>query len=233
MRDWTYTELKNKVVNDLDLANETEISAQEWLDYFNEAIDEAEAEIHNAGVEAEYFLDSATISLVSGTSSYALPSTIYATKIKEMVYNNGTDIFTIHRVRGQNRFTQLAEIDTFESGGSPFYQYILTNASGVGPRIRLTPAVQETAANVITLWFIRNAKQLTTGSDVLDIPEFANFIISYVKCRILQKDGDARIEVEAAALSQQRTLMVDTLAEMVPDEDNTIPPDLSHYEEHE
>jgi hypothetical protein len=231
MRDWTYTELKAKVTADLDLENEAALSATEWLGLFNEAIDEAEAEIHKLGCEDEYFLDSAFLTIVSGTAEYALPTTIYANKIRGIIYQNSNDIYPIKRVRGINRFSQVAELNVNASAAETL-QYLLTNAASTGRRIVFTPTPQFSSSSIVKVWFIRNAKQLAAGADILDIPEFANFVMSYVRFKIMKKDGDARVEIEAQELQAQRQLMIDTLTEMVPDEDNEIIPDLSHYEEH-
>ena len=43
---WTWAQVKTKIMNDLDLNEETFIRPSELLEYCNEAIDEAEAEIH-------------------------------------------------------------------------------------------------------------------------------------------------------------------------------------------
>lgn len=232
MRDWTYSELKTKVQNDLDLGNETSITDAEYLAYFNEAIDEAEAEIHKLGVEDEYFRDSAYLSLVSGTSAYAMPTNIYANKIRGIVYSSGDTIYQVRRIRGSKAFIEI-ETRNLSANASLDYKYYFTNPAGTGRRINVSPPSRETSSTVMKVWFIRNATRLTASGDVLDIPEFANFILSFVKVRLLQKEGDARVELEAEMLKAQRKLMIDTLTEMVEDDDNLVEQDSSHYEEHE
>jgi hypothetical protein len=71
MRYWTFAEIKAKVESDLGMEDEDFVSADEMLAYGNEAIDEAEAEIHT--INEDYFLTMGPISLVSGTDSYDLP----------------------------------------------------------------------------------------------------------------------------------------------------------------
>lgn len=231
MREWTGTELKEKVVNDLDLSNETSIADAEYLGYMNEAIDEAEAEIHRLGVEDEYFLEHAMLSLVSGTSAYAMPANIYANKIRGIVYANGSDIYQVKRIRGRNKFLYVAELD-YENSATAAYRYFVNNVTGTGRRINLVPAARETSALVMKVWFIRNAARISALSDTLDIPEFANFVLSHMKCRLLMKEGDPRVQLELVNLQNQRKLMIDTLTEMVPDEDSgEIDSDFSHYEE--
>ena len=130
------------------------------------------------------------------------------------------------------KFTDIADIQ-YENNTQEPYRYFFSNPAASGRRINILPTPQVTSDTIMKVWFIRNAKLLTTGADVLDIPEFANFILSYTKFQVLKKEGDPRIEIEAMELAAQRKLMVDTLTEMVPDEDNTIPADVSHYEEHQ
>jgi hypothetical protein len=45
----TYAELKSYLQKELDLEDETFITDDEFLSYFNEAVDMVEAAIHNSG----------------------------------------------------------------------------------------------------------------------------------------------------------------------------------------
>lgn len=67
----------------------------------------------------------------------------------------------------------------------------------------------------------------------IECPEFANFIMTYVKALCNAKENGGKITQEDAALiEQQRGMMVDTLTQMVQDDDDTVTQDLSHYFEH-
>lgn len=232
MRAWTYTELLAKVQTDLDLEDTGAngfIQTAEMLAYFNEAIDEAEAEILK--IHEDYFLDYDAVSLVSGTAEYSLDSTIYASKIRAIIYANGPLIYEVKRVKGQHKFLELA--DTAQGGSQDEYRYWLRNESAsTGVKMVLSPASRETSATVMTVYYIRNANRLTTGSDTLDIPEFADFVLQYVKVRCYEKEMNPNLQFAVGALEQQRKLMVDTLTNRVPDDDDEIPPDTSHYQEH-
>lgn len=112
---------------------------------------------------------------------------------------------------------------------------IVTNS---GPKIRLSPTAQETSTTNIKVWYIRNAKRVsTTASDferdatVIDIPEFSNFILSYAKMKVYQKEGNAMYPEAKAQMEEDKRTMVNTLQQMVPDNDDTVEQDLSHYEE--
>ena len=223
---FTLAEIRSKVEKDLDLEDEVFVTTTELNSYCNEAIDEAEAEIH--GLYEDYFLNKATITLVQGTSDYALPSDIYAHKIRRIIYQNGATIYPIERMKDWKKFEQKAITDFYP--GTAWYSYLILNAVAGSPKLSLVPTAQESGAYV-TVWYIRNAARLTNDSDICDIPEFVNFIYQYMKVRVYEKEMNPNTQGAIAVLQQQRELMQGTLATMVPDADNNIEMDLSSYEE--
>ena len=66
---------------------------------------------------------------------------------------------------------------------------------------------------------------------LMDIPEFATFVMQWVKCRCMEKEGDPRLAGAIDILAQQKKQMVDTLTEGIVDDDNEIQPDYTHYQE--
>lgn len=232
MKTWLYSEVAAKIKKDLDLEDEGSsqfIQDQELMDYCNEAIDDAEAEIHK--LHEDYFLTSDNITLVSGQSDYGAPSDIYGHKIRGLVYVNGQKIYPIRRLRFSNQFTEIASILANSSGQD--YQWLLVNASAaIGPKVRFVPTPAESGAYV-RIWYIRNANRITANSNPLDIPEFINFIFQWMRVRCLEKEGTEKmLALAVAALQQQRKQMIDTLTQMIPDNDDTIEADFSHYREH-
>jgi hypothetical protein len=223
---YTWAQIKTKVKQDLDLEDEVFVTDTELMDYCNEAIDEAEAEIHT--LYEDYFLNKSAITLVQGTSDYALPSDIYAHKIRRIIYQNGATIYTIDRLKDWKKFEQKAVTDYYP--GTNCYSYLILNAAAGTPKISLVPTAQESGAYV-TMWYIRNATRMTADASICDIPEFINFIFQYIKVRVYQKEMNPNAQTAVAILQQQRELMQSTLGTMVPDADNTIEMDLSHYEE--
>lgn len=155
MRLWTYGEIRKKIERDLDLEDETFISADELAGYCNEGIDSAEAEIMK--LNEDYFLKSKLYDLTVGQSTLVLPTDIYAQKIRALIYNNGGDlIYALKRIRGANKFSDLAEIQVWTQAN--WLSYIVQNQSaGEQNTILLAPSAQVTASNVLTLWYIRNA----------------------------------------------------------------------------
>jgi hypothetical protein len=221
----TWTEIKAKIKRELDLDNETIISDTELLEYCNEAIDQAESHIHN--LYEDYFLTTTTLSLVSGTSLYSLPTDIYANKIRRIIYDDGTVYYDIKMIH------DLSKIPLIDSNDN--YQYLLLNSSTSGVQIKLYPAAYETASDHVTIYYIRNAKTLSSGSDTCDIPEFVSYIYAYMiyKCLIKEDMETTQRVVEAKLeLDRQEKIMINTLSTRVDDEDNFVQPSTEHYEAH-
>jgi len=122
MRYWTYLEIKTKVQKDLDLEDEDFITESELLGYCNEAIDEAEGEIHT--LYEDYFLDSALLPLMVGQSAYSLPTGIFASKLRGVIYNDGSLIYQITKFKETKKFLAIAEAN---NSTSSYYQYLLKN----------------------------------------------------------------------------------------------------------
>lgn len=223
---WTLAQIRQKVKADLDIEGETFVRADELDAYINEAIDEAEAEIHT--LYEDYFLSRATLSLVANQDEYDLPSDIYAHKIRRITYNNQSSVYTVHRVQDWKKFEKYEIANNYET--SDLYQYFIMNETAGTPKILLLPPARETG-DFITIWYLRQANRLEDDTDICDIPDFANFVFQYTKFRVYEKEGHPNIQVAIGALEQQRQLMKSTLAAMVPDAENTIEEDFSFYEE--
>ena len=355
MKVWQYQEMYTKIKNDLDLNDETFISPNEMVGYFNEALNEAESEIID--INAEYFLTKFYVPFTQGVGLYTLPSSIYANKIRGIMYTNGSTIYPVQRYKRRTKFQDLAFTDQY--GQADDYRYILVNNVIGQAQVEFHPVARETAilppSNLaftpIVLWYIRNCVRVpvtgeycnpelisptqvntgtsqiqtyagtqsygvpqqgipgaypgsiayitgdavqfqpgpagslpsplvagvtyyviagtggliglattlanaqanvpitltTTGTvyltltiaatqniinaELIDIPEFATFIMQWVKCRCMEKEGDPRLGNATETLAQQKKQMVDTLTNAIPDDDDEIPPDFSTYQE--
>jgi len=225
---WTLLQLTTKIERDLALEDEDFVQPDELTDYINEAIDEAEAEVH--GLYEDYFLCRSTITLVSGTSEYALPTSIYAHKIRRITYRRGTRTYTINRIRDWKKFEEF-ELDKVGGAQSEAeYRYLLVNEAAGSPKILFTPDVAESGAYV-TVWYYRQANRLSADADLMDIPEAANFVLQHVKVRCYEKEGHPNLAKAMSDLERERALLQSTLTAMIPDADTTIEMDLSLYEE--
>jgi len=238
----TYGQVRSRVVSELDLTNETFISADEMVGFCNEALSEAEAEIHTTN--EDYFLKKAWLpNLVTSQQLYALPTDIYANKIRQILYINGAIIYPMRKIkRSETQFYDAAVTDYF--GAAQYYRYrylILNNSAAAGMQLELHPPAVE-SGQLLQIWYLRSVgfiplvsagSQGASDATLVDIPEFYNFVIHYMKCKCLEKEGDPRLETALMALEHQRKMMVDTLTQMIVDDDDTVVPDFSHYWEHE
>lgn len=214
----TWAQIKEKVENDLDLIEETFITPTELLGYANEAIDEIEALVHT--LYEDYFLTSQAVTLSLSQTSISMPTNIYANKIRQIFFDNGSQKYEVMRARS------LAEVQFVES--TDFYRYIPVNPSAGAQALKLFPASRD-AGSFMTIWYLRNANRLSVDADVCDIPEFGHVIIQHMKVRCYEKEGHPNLPAAVAKLEQLKKLMVETLTNMVPDENTLIPPDLSFY----
>jgi hypothetical protein len=228
MKLWAYSEIKDKVQKDLGIEQEEFVVASELLGYCNEAIDEAEAEIHS--IYEDYFLRSNPINLVAGTNVYSLPTDIYANKIRGIIFKQGNTIYPLRRIRFSDKFEDIKNTETFNTSGAYRYLTINTDAT-TGVQLQIVPPPRDNVTDGLTIWYLRNANRLAADTDVCDIPEFVHFVMQFMKVRVYEKEGHPNLAVAANQLEQQRRQMVSTLTNMIPDYDNEIEKDLSIYED--
>ena len=226
---WTYAELEAKVTLDLDLQEEEFISPAEMLSYANEAVDRAEQHVHT--IYEDYLLDYANFTVVPGTDEYPLPPTIYAHKIRRILFRDGSRVYTVKRMRDWKKFEHF-ELNR-STGTSSEYEYFLRNSVPGIPTILFSDVPQ--SGGTCRVWFLRQANRFVLPADVLDIPEAHNFVLSYMKYKCIFKEthGEmtAGLQAAFAETEKESQLLVDTLVAMVPDADNEIEADYSHYEE--
>lgn len=232
---YIYSEVKTMIQDQCDIGDEDFVSATELMQFCNDAIDECEAHIHT--IYEDYFLSEAFLALVNGTSAYALPTDIYGNKLRYIEYNqNNNSEGTVFEIKRLIDLKKIADIENAYSGVAvPDYRYILTNnlsgSNGVS-KIRLIPAAKETSSTNVRLYYLRNANRITGNSSIIDIPEFIQFIVAYMKMRVYEKEGTQRIQVAMADMERTKQLMVETLTQMVDDgQSNVILSDKIYYEE--
>lgn len=225
---FTLGNIKDLVKSELDLEDEDFIDETELTAFINQAVREAEAEIHKLGLEDQYFRSSADLGLTSGTGSYSPPSDMYADKIIRIQYDSSDRMFEIERLRGVDALEEFHWLRRYGTNTS-FYKYMLKNTAASGRKIELAPAAYETNSYA-TVWYIRHAKELSATSDVCDIP-FIDFILQFVRDKCMNKERFTLDAPPSPALQAQRQLMIDTLSEQVPDGNNELEKDISHYEE--
>lgn len=220
MTSQTYSELTTKVKSELDLFEETFITDAELLVYFNEAMAMVEALCHT--IYEDIFLVKSTITLVSGTQDYALPTNIYHNKIRRLIFNDGgANQYDIKRLHNLSEVPFVVSTDNL--------RYIITNDSSIGYRISFYPT-PPVSGIYVTIFYLREAKRFTgTDSETCDIPEFSNVVVQYAKVRCMEKEGHPDLSEAISALDNLKSLMVETLTNRVPDEDTEILKDYSFY----
>lgn len=242
MRLNTYGEIEAKVRLDLDQQDtDNFVQNDEFAGYCNEAIDMAEAEILK--LHEDYFLTKGTITLVDGTTDYALPTNIYAQKIRSLIYNNGSKIYPIRRNRDPEAFYKRAEA-LYYANAETEYEYMLINGTEEEQaKVSFMPTPRENGT-FIDLWYIRNAKRIPLTTDtgsptrstqlatIVEIPEWTPFIMQYMKWRSMQKELHPLADKAEAAMLELKKNMVETLANRVVDNDDCIPPALDFYYDH-
>jgi len=227
MKFWTFGEIRQKVERDLDLESETFITPEELLGYANEAIDEVERQILT--LCEDYFLTRSTLSLVAGTEEYSLPANIYANKIRQIVYRNGQDVWKLRRIRDWEKFA-VYESEKINTATNSHYGFFLLNSVAGSPKLLLAPTPAESGP-YLQVWYIRNANELCLDTDICDIPEAVHYVMAYMKVRCHEKDMNPNLGKAVADLALQREDTLKTLAEMVPDNENTIEMDTRLYDD--
>lgn len=230
MKFWTWAEIRTKVEQECDLEDEDFVRPEELLAYANEAIDEAEAEIHS--LYEDYFLKKVDLAVVADDELFSLTTLlpdIYADKIRKIIFRQGTGatVYTVTRLRDWKKFEQKAVADTQTT--TDLYQYFLVNSTPGNPQIMLVPKSRE--AGTMTVWYLRNANRLAVDADVCDIPEFINFVFSHMKMKVYAKEGHPGYQEALERLETERARMNAVLASRVPDMDNEIELDVSAYED--
>ncbi len=228
-RYWTYTEMLTAVEASCDLEGEIFIQPAEMLQYCNEAIDNAEKIVQNT--YPDYFLDKDSLALVAGNNTATLPSRIFAHKIRRITFRTGSQVYTIGRVKDWRKF-EAYEQDQAGGNDTAALRYFILNQSAGSPKILFTRNVTAAeAAATVTAWFIRQANRLVDGTDVMDVPEAANYVMQFMKYRCYEKEGHPNLGLAIAQLNAEETSLQGVLSEMVPDADDEMEMDTTFYED--
>lgn len=241
MRLPTYSELETRVRTSQDLLDvDNFVVAEEMVDYFNEAIKSAESEI--LMLNEDYFLSNDTLTLVSGTSDYSLPADIYGQKVRSLIYKSGTKIYPITRLRDPNQFFKKDEIDYYSTNETEYQWFLKNSTAGVQAKMVLVPASFENGA-LVDRWYIRCANRIPKTTEagitraiqlatVIDIPEWSDYLVQYVKVQCLDKAKSSKKQDAINELLEKKKNMVESLSDKTPDNENQVPLDLEHYQEH-
>jgi hypothetical protein len=152
--------------------------------------------------------------------------------------NTGTNVITVAEdyVTGdQVKLTSTLTVPSGLTAGTVYYAIRLTATT-----IKLaTSRINALAGTAIVLGSAGTgiisiaiaANQTIIDNTLIDIPQFIEFVMQWMKCRCLEKEGDPRLTGATATLEHLRKQMVDSLTQAVPDNDDTIQGDFSIYSE--
>lgn len=225
----TLLDMRQQVINDLDLDEETFITTADLNLWINKGIRKAEQQIHT--LYEDYFLNETTVSINKGDYLIDYPSDIYANKIRQIIYTDNTlGSNTSHVVKRVKSLIDGTDMDLYVSDSAlPTLKWSPVNDATEGRKIRLFPFTGRSGQ--LKIWYIRNARQLVNDTDVCDIDEFEDFVVQHCKTMAYSKDGDPRVEESVVMEEQMKEDMMKTLSDMVPDNDNELDKDFSLYED--
>lgn len=227
----TKSEVVSKIEKDLDLEDEEFVQTQEMTDYINDAITIVEGHMDTMGLKDRYFYKTGYISLVTGTSDYALPSDLYEDKIKEVVYTNGATIYRMYLLDEDRSEEEVEHLNRFAT--TEYYRWRIINNSSTDKKFQIIPTSRETASNVVKLGYFRKLARVSADSDPVEVPEIAlQWLYQYVKVMVYEKEAHENYPGAVAKLQAMEEIMLSTLRGQVADSGNTkIELDKTLYEE--
>lgn len=243
MAKWQVKDFYNKIVRDLDLENEVHIQAKEFIEYINDALREVNASLIKLGMEDKYYMAKGSLTYVGPDAhTYRLPADIYGDKIFSLIYDDGSKLYPIKRVKGTKMFQKVHDYNKYGSQADDMQYIIFPSMTESANLVYITPlpASSSTVVNNTTVWYVREftaiASTVTLGSStaLLDCPEeFINFAMTHVKrsC-VLKEVGHPLTSFYLQETERLRAEMMGTLIDQTHDMDNKMEADASYYEEH-
>lgn len=227
----TKAQVVTKIQRDLDLEEEEFIQTEEMTEYINDAITIVESHINTLGLRDQYFLTRTTLSLVVNTADYALPTNLYADKIKEVIYSNGATIYRVLPMTMDRAAEEIEHLNRFST--TEYYSYRIRRDTSSSNAFQLIPKSRETASDVIVIEFFRDLERVEDDSDLVEVPEIAlQYLYQYVKVKVYEKESHANYPTAVMELGKLEELMLSTLQNQLEDnENNKIELDKSIYEE--
>jgi len=226
----TFGDLSIQVQRELDIEDEEFIQPQELIEYFNSCIRMVESEIIKLGLRDKYLQTEAFISTVSGQADYDLPSDIIDSKIRKLVYRDGTIIYTLKPLKGEDAYEAEDVMNLYSS--SEYYYYMIYKI-GIEWKLRLIPKAVKTVANALRIIYFKDLNRYDADITECDVPEICyEYILSYVRYRCFAKETHVNMTDEKENMGILLQLMRETLQGQVADPAiDVIDQDLSHYGE--
>jgi hypothetical protein len=228
----TFGTLKSKVQSETDTSAEDFVTETEIMEYFQEAVDECAAHMYKIWpLATQYFETLSKEDLAVDQQLVTLPTNIYARAITRIQLVNNSRVLEITRFKNSKRYDDVAQLSTHGNQGDPEKYLFINDSVSNTHQIQLWPSSKEAGTDILWIWYVREPIQIEDDDSLVDIPEFYYYITSYVKWKIYDKEGSPQAAEAKADRDEKRALMLETLAEMTPDEDNKLEGDYSTYEE--
>ena len=226
-----FSDMRQVVMDDLDLNEEVFIQPSSFINYYNEAVSFVEPQIHT--LYEDYFKSLAERDTVVGQKTIDLPSNVYANKIRK-IYWFGTEREDRYEIV---RFRDLRSIMFAEPNDRYRYDLVnkgVTNDIPLGTQMQVYPPFRDaTNYQPLKIYYLRSANRYLNETSVCDIPEFSDVINQYVRYRCRKKEGHPLTDMEKADLSMMIATMIETLKQRVPDENDEILKDMSFYDDYD
>ena len=227
----TFGDLNTQLLKELDLEGEEFISPDEIKGYWNRAVSVAEGHIITLGMRDKYFLARTKLSTVLGQEEITLPENLYANKIIKIVYRLGAIFYTVRPLDAKDMFENYEYLNSFSA--TDFYRYMILHNTPGAEKLLLVPKARESAADVMTIWFFRDANRFALDADICDLPEIAyEFLSSYVKELCYAKESHVNFDGAKQQRMEKEQLMQSILAGQIQDSEmSRLEIDMSAYQE--
>jgi len=215
-RTATLLELKTQARQRADQVNSTFVSDAELTSYINESA----TELYDLLVTSyeTYYLTSQNVTVVSGTDTYALPTTFY--KLKGIDFNPinppvGQSAITLmpYNFNERNRFVYTP---AFNIVGLNSFKY-----SVQGSNIKFIPVPSQ--GGTIVIWFIPYLGKMVLDTDTLDgINGWEEYVVVDAAIKMMQKE-----ESDPQALMIQKEALKKRIEQSAPSRDAGFPKRMS------
>jgi len=220
----TLKEIRDQVIEDLDLQEEDWKNITDLNSIVNRAIRDAHRKIVN--IYEDYFLTYVQQDILSSDNEIEYPSNIFANKIKSIQFYDGVNSVKFTKVK---RFDETVMLDNHITTETLQRKWLPVDSETGGRIIRLFPYIGR--AGRLTIWYIREPKKLIDDTDICDIDEFSDYVIQLCKKYYYAVDSDPRFITENTEAARLEKDMIDTLTNMDVGNDDEIVQDNSHYED--
>ena len=226
---WTLARIIDKVRDDLDLHAEDFVTFDDMRQFVNDAVDDCEEIVVDCF--SDFLLTYRDLTVESGQTEIPLPEDLYESRIRGFYYSQ-TGFTDSNPVGDAYKIKKLSIERLTDVSKGDDYLYRLINKNPFRQKLVVFPPIRENSTTQFRLWYIRQFNRLHETTDILEKGARIQYILSHVKCAVLQKSGDAMLEVEMQKLMKQEDKLKNSLSRLTDDdEDVYLEPDLHALDE--